>query len=382
MKSTPIILTLILLLKSYFFINVLPSCEEGAQIFDNKYTCSSSDNKDIGSGTNGTVFLVKEIASGENRVLKIGRRDVMRQNENVINKVLNLHKNKNDFEKKKYIAQFYERRQDREFNYEIFEYASKGSLLELIQKFLENNKKDDRYMLQLFKKIIQGVQVIHDNGIIHADLKLENIVLDKNDDPKIIDFDISVPKNSFSAMRGTMHYIAPEVLTSLLQNKKDSFNEKMDIWSLGIILYNMISYDHPFSFTIFEDKLYVPNYKIIKFKKGIPYDIIHIILMMLKYNSEDRATLDQVLKAISDVERKNEWQVTEDDVLFFTNINYTEQDIRKIKHIQSEGTPQLINIFKLLPLIVVPTSIVCLIGYYFYKKQTTGTGNLEGIRTD
>lgn len=96
---------------------------------------------------------------------------------------------------------------------------------------------------QQFKKIIRqilhSVKVMHEIGIVHRDLKLENIMitkLDNRDEIRIIDFGLStsVTKQKLTSFVGTPHYMAPEII-------KGSYDEKCDVWSLGVITYLLFS---------------------------------------------------------------------------------------------------------------------------------------------
>ena len=84
----------------------------------------------------------------------------------------------------------------------------------------------------------------HDLGIVHRDLKPENVLIDKelNNTLKIIDFGTSIIVDKGTTLKtthGTSYYIAPEVL-----NKK--YDEKCDVWSIGVILYILLSGKPPF----------------------------------------------------------------------------------------------------------------------------------------
>jgi calcium-dependent protein kinase len=91
-----------------------------------------------------------------------------------------------------------------------------------------------------------AINYCHQRGIVHRDLKPENILMNKDqDDPKltIIDFGTSgimEPNTMLSRQFGTSYYIAPEVL----QNK---YNEKCDLWSIGVILYILLVGYPPFN---------------------------------------------------------------------------------------------------------------------------------------
>lgn len=95
------------------------------------------------------------------------------------------------------------------------------------------------------KQILGAISYCHLNNVMHRDLKPENIMLisEASDDLKIIDFGAGKikEKNEMSTLKvGSVYYIAPEVI-------KKEYDEKCDIWSLGVILYMMISGDSPFN---------------------------------------------------------------------------------------------------------------------------------------
>jgi len=93
---------------------------------------------------------------------------------------------------------------------------------------------------------MSAIVYCHGLGIVHRDLKPENILIDKelNNSVKVIDFGTSVfyKKNAefLDKVQGTPYYIAPEVL-----NKK--YDERCDVWSLGVLLYILLSGKPPFN---------------------------------------------------------------------------------------------------------------------------------------
>jgi serine/threonine protein kinase len=77
----------------------------------------------------------------------------------------------------------------------------------------------------------------HTNGVTHRDIKLENIIVNDFDEPKLIDFGLSKSATAaqiLKSMAGTPYYMAPEIL----QGKQ--YSEKVDIWSLGVVFYTML----------------------------------------------------------------------------------------------------------------------------------------------
>lgn len=100
-----------------------------------------------------------------------------------------------------------------------------------------------------FQKILLGVHHIHENNIIHRDLKLENIFLkfrksgsvEVIDEVKIVDFGFGVKSDkNVKGLMGTPNYMPPEAL------KKQTYNQKFDMWSLGVILFVILVGDFPF----------------------------------------------------------------------------------------------------------------------------------------
>ena len=94
----------------------------------------------------------------------------------------------------------------------------------------------------------------HQNGIVHRDLKLENILITKSGDIKLADFGFSGSSlEEFSNKKGTFAYMAPEIYNY----KKESYKGvPTDVFALGVILFTMMAAEFPFSKAIFPDKKY------------------------------------------------------------------------------------------------------------------------------
>ena len=116
---------------------------------------------------------------------------------------------------------------------------------ELIEKIISNKSLSENTVAKYLFDIVSAMKYCHDVGIIHRDLKPENILFEdmsENSRLKIVDFGTSVKfkKNEkLTKITGTPYYIAPEVICG-------EYNEKCDIWSIGIIMYIMLTGIPPF----------------------------------------------------------------------------------------------------------------------------------------
>lgn len=120
----------------------------------------------------------------------------------------------------------------------VMELLEGGELFEKIQKqkfFHEGKAKE------IIRDILEALNYLHQRSIVHRDIKPENILFSKNDVLKIADFGTSkfFIKSKMKNTHGTPYYIAPEVL-------EGSYNEKCDVWSVGVIMYILLSGYPPF----------------------------------------------------------------------------------------------------------------------------------------
>jgi len=113
----------------------------------------------------------------------------------------------------------------------------------LIDQVIEHGAFSEKDAMIIMKELLEAIKYIHENGIIHRDIKLENIMMDFNPtavgddrfDIKLVDFGLSVKSNNIKLFKksGTPGYVAPEILTG------ENYGEKVDIFSLGVVLFTM-----------------------------------------------------------------------------------------------------------------------------------------------
>lgn len=149
------------------------------------------------------------------------------------------------------IIQIYDIIETKSNLYMILEYASGGDLFSYIQRD-ECNRCESTAKLY-FNQVIQALDYLHDQGITHRDIKLENMLLMSSKQVSVVklaDFGLSrivVEEEMMSTLAGTPMYLAPEVLRHLRDPRKPlQYTMKVDLWSMGVSLYALLVHQFPF----------------------------------------------------------------------------------------------------------------------------------------
>jgi serine/threonine protein kinase len=172
----------------------------------------------------------------------------------------------------------------------VMEYICAGDLLTYIKK---RSKLTEPVAKFIFKQIILGIKHIHDNNIIHRDIKLDNILLDLDNNIKICDFGVSRKINIGEILFeqcGTPAYIAPEIL---INKGYEGFG--VDIWSAGVVLYAMLSGTVPFkgnNLKELHDLIINGKYKEIK---GVSKEAEDLIKKILEVDPKIRIKTEEIL---------------------------------------------------------------------------------------
>ena len=241
----------------------------------------------IGSGSYSNVCRVVMHTTGQQYACKIVSRkllidhDIFDKFEREVRLMESLHHPN--------VVQLYDVVYQPDFIFLILEYCPNGELYDMISK---HGKCDEEKARRIFRQIANGLQYIHSKGITHRDLKPENILLDSNFSPKIADFGFCQTCNSSKLLRspcGSLYYACPEIIQNIPYN-----GYKADIWSLGVLLYILLTGSLPWRSLnqeeicrqIIEGNIVLPHFLSDKAKD--------LIKSLLQSDPQKRPTADQV----------------------------------------------------------------------------------------
>ena len=196
----------------------------------------------IGKGGFGRVYKVRHKLSNQYRAMKIIQCKSSSENHSeTINKEINILKSLDHPN----ILKVYEFYLSEKYVYIINELCTGG---ELFDKIVDVKHFSESVACNIMRQLLSAMAYCHEKGIIHRDLKPENILIESSEEKdkeffhiKIIDFGTCeiLKKKKLTEQIGTSFYIAPEVI-------KNSYNEKCDLWSCGVILYILLCGSPPF----------------------------------------------------------------------------------------------------------------------------------------
>ena len=253
--------------------------------------------KELGRGSFGKVFLATHKNTKVNYALK------------VINKNNKINEEKPFIEREIEIMytlkhpnciRLFGNFEDDSFFYFIMEYAPKGNLYNLI-KANKNEGLDKVLVANMMKDIISAVHYLHNMNppIIHRDIKPENILLTKDNKVKLTDFGwanyLNLDDEQRTTLCGTPLYLAPEMI------ERTGHGKNVDIWCLGVLLFELLVGNPPFSGgnnkdllirNILKVKILWPKYP----KKEIDKDAKDLISKILKYDPQQRISIEEMIK--------------------------------------------------------------------------------------
>ncbi|XP_025105289.1 serine/threonine-protein kinase MARK2-like isoform X4 [Pomacea canaliculata] len=244
--------------------------------------------KTIGKGNFAKVKLAKHVPTGKEVAIKII--DKTQLNPSSLQKlfrevrIMKLLDHPN-------IVKIFEVIETEKTLYLVMEYASGGEVFDYLVAHGRMKEKEARAK---FRQIVSAVQYCHQKHIVHRDLKAENLLLDGDMNIKIADYGFSnefVPGNKLDTFCGSPPYAAPE----LFQGKKYDGPE-VDVWSLGVILYTLVSGSLPFD----GQNLKELRERVLRGKYRIPFymstDCENLLKKFLVLNPQKRLSLETIMK--------------------------------------------------------------------------------------
>ena len=251
----------------------------------------------LGEGIFGSVKLGVEKKTNQRVAIKIIKKNKAKE------KDIELVRNEIDIMKlcyHPYVVHLLDHFENGEYIFIVMEYIKGGSLNDYMKS--NNFNFTERRAAELIYQLAKGLKYLHKYGIIHRDLKPDNIMLTEASDKgniKIMDFGLSKilgKKEKSTDGFGTLTFVAPEVLI------RKPYNKEVDIWSLGIILYLMLSGDLPFddpddneqkiAKSIVYQEVKFPSEKFGKRSKAV----IELIKGCLTKEPKNRIKIDEILK--------------------------------------------------------------------------------------
>lgn len=172
----------------------------------------------------------------------------------------------------------------------VMEYICAGDLLTFIRK---RSKLPEQTAKYIFKQIILGLNFIHTHNIVHRDIKLDNILIDLDNNIKICDFGVSkriTIADTMNEQCGTPAYMAPEVIKG---NGYQGF--ACDLWSAGVVLYAMLSGTVPFKGSDLKESHNLIMKGVYKEIEDISREAKHLIRCLLEVDPRKRITTEKAL---------------------------------------------------------------------------------------
>ena len=258
---------------------------------------------DIGSGSYGTIKLGVQLKTKTKVAIKIIKKTSLSKEElSLVATEIDVLK----FCKHPNIINFLDHYENSEYIFIVLEYIKFGDLSSYLKKFKKEKKliPEDHASLIAYQ-IAEGLNYLHKFGIVHRDLKVENIMISKFENNriveiKILDFGLSKiigPKETSGERYGTLYYISPEIALDKPHNRST------DIWSFGVLLFYILALEFPFddeskqkktiAKKIVNDPIEFP----IKKWKERSREVIDLLTKCLYKDMDERISIGDILKS-------------------------------------------------------------------------------------
>ena len=287
-----------LFLKKGIILNINPNDESiHSGYWDFKNFKFNKKVDKIGEGTFGEIYLSFHKKDNSKYVIKLIQKEKLKKMEcplDLIYKEIYIQLKFNHPN----ITRLFSFHEDKENIYMILEYSNNGNLFSKIrfQKFLS---EDEAFIY--FIQVVNAINFLHENGYIHRDIKPENILLDRNNNVKLCDFGwcTKISENQKrKTFCGTIEYMSPEIISN------ENYDKCVDIWALGILLYEMLHGFSPFkskniklNYEQLKEEIFnnIENGSYVIYKeKELSKECVSLIRKLLEKNDEERINVKEI----------------------------------------------------------------------------------------
>lgn len=246
----------------------------------------------IGYGSTSSIFEAHHRSSDTPCVIKICMKTRLRaMDERRLRREINIHSTLSH----PHILNFYACFEDDYAFYLVLEIATGGNLLDYIRREFNGYMHASDYKILVLRPLLSALAYLQQQHVLHRDIKPENILVTESGDVKLCDFGFSI--NSVNerpkSIVGTLEYMAPELL---MGKSEVVYDEKVDIWAIGVLTYECIAGVSPF---------YHPDERkiaraIIDCQYNLPAnfskELIDFLDCIFRANPSERASLTQLLR--------------------------------------------------------------------------------------